>query len=118
MKATRIPPDVDPEGRPSLSVTDERVEAWLGFEPRFTFPWSALEIVAIRFEPVLSEAWWELNGGGHDFTAPVEMVVNADALSKRLFALPGFDRATYGAARRAEAAGEEGEFICWRKPKA
>ncbi len=119
MSTTRdFPPDIDPEGRPSLSVDDERVEAWLGFEPAFSFPWLALEEVVVRIEPCLSEAWWDLKGGGYTFSAPVEIVYNADALNQRLFALPGFDRAAYDAARRAEAAGEEREFLCWRKPKA
>ena len=111
-----FPPDIDPEGRPSVSVTAEHVQAWLGFEPRFTFPWSALEEVSVRIEPCLSEAWWELRGGEHHFSAPVEIVFNSRALNERLFALPGFDRAAYDAARRAEETGEEKEFICWRKP--
>ena len=81
-------------------------------------PWTALEQVAIRIEPTLSEAWWELSGGEYQFSAPVEVVYNSRALNERLFALPGFDRAAYDAARYAEAAGEEKEFICWRKPQA
>jgi hypothetical protein len=112
-----FPPDINPEGRPSVSVTDEHVEAWLGFEPRFTFPWPALEEVTVRIEPTLGEAWWELRGGQHSFSAPLEIVYNAESLNQRLFALPGFDRAAYDAARLAETTGEEREFLCWRKPK-
>ena len=100
-----------PVGNPRLRPTNRH-----RFEPRFTFPWSALEEVAIRVELCLPEAWWDLRGAGREFSGPVEMVYNAAALNERLFALPGFDRAAY-AGRRAEQTGEEREFICWRKPK-
>ena len=50
--------------------------------------------------------------------APVEIVMGAEDLNARLSSLPGFDEGTLQRARRAEAEGVPGEWVCWQKASA
>jgi hypothetical protein len=97
----------------------EGVTAWLSGEAHSRILWSQITSVEVGIvtAPNLgyAEAFWRLAGEGVEFVAPVELIVNADHLNERLFTLPGFDMEAYRRAREAEARGESGEFICWRK---
>jgi hypothetical protein len=117
-------PPLPPEayGPPAVVLDSEGVTAWLGGEPRFRIKWSQIELVTVGVMAAsdlgYSEAFWTLAGDGAELVAPVEVVVNAEQLNQRLFALPGFDMAVYRRALEAEAEGRAGEFICWRKGNA
>ena len=114
---TELPPEA--YGPPALVLDAEGVTAWLSGQAHARILWSQIEAVEIGIvlapDVGYSEAFWRLAGGGVEFFAPIELIVNADQLGARLFALPGFDTEAYHRGREAEAAGEAGEFVCWRK---
>lgn len=62
-----------------------------------------------------SECFWVLSGGGERLVAPVELVMGAEELNARISSLPGFDEGALQRARRAEAEGVPGEWVCWQK---
>ena len=89
--------------------------------PHTELSWSQLERVAVVnvvADNDYSECFWVLSGGGKRVVAPVEIVMGAEALNARLASLPGFDKATLQRARRAEADGVPGEWVCWQKASA
>jgi len=100
-------------------VDDEGVSVWLGGAIHERIRWADVDRVSIDIvtapQAGYSEAFWFLDGSGVRLGAPVELVMNAEFLNRRLFALPGFDQAAYEAARRAEAAFETGDFVCWER---
>lgn len=109
-------------GPPAVVLDAEGVTAWLSGEAHSRILWSqitSVEVVILTATNLdYAEAFWRLAGEGVEFIAPVEVIVNADQLNDRLFTLPGFDMEAYRRAREAEARGESGEFICWRKGNA
>jgi hypothetical protein len=115
-----LPPEA--YGPPAIVLDAEGVTEWLGGRAHSRILWSQLESVeigvALAPDVGYSEAFWRLAGGGVEFIAPVELIVNADQLRTKLFALPGFDMGAYRRGREAEAVGQPGEFICWRKGNA
>ena len=117
---TELPPEA--YGPPILVLEAEGVTEWLNGQVHSRILWSQIESVEIGVAVApgvsYSEAFWRLVGEGVEFFAPVELIVNADQLSARLFALPGFDTGAYRRGREAEAAGESGEFVCWGKGNA
>jgi len=100
----------------------EGVTTWLACEAHSRILWSQITSVEAGIVTAANlgyaETFWRLAGEGVEFIAPVEVIVNADQLNERLFTLPGFDVEAYRRAREAEARGESGEFICWRKGNA
>ena len=83
--------------------------------------WSQLERVAVVnvvADNGYSECFWVLSGGGNRVVAPVEIVMGAEDLNARLSRLPGFDAAELEHARRAEAEGVPGEWVCWQRVSA
>ncbi len=104
-----VQPPPEAFGPPAIVLDSAGVTAWLEGEPRFRVSWSQVESVSIEVmvnsDLNYSEAFWRLAGDGAEFAAPVEVIVNAEQLNQRLFALPGFDMVEYGRAREAEAQG-------------
>ncbi len=111
-----LPPEAF--GPPAVVLDDAGVTAWLTGKPAFHIRWKQVEKVSITvtvYDTDWAEAFWSLTGAGQKLGAPVDMVVNADQLKDRLFALPGFDMTAYEQARQAESDSEEGEFVCWSR---
>jgi hypothetical protein len=100
----------------------EGVTLWLGGKADCRILWSQISLVEIGIvtAPDLeyAEAFWRLASEDAEFTAPVEVIVNANQLSDKLFSLPGFDKEMYRQAREAEAQGQLAEFVCWHKGNA
>jgi hypothetical protein len=89
--------------------------------PHTELSWSQLERVAVVnvvADNGYSECFWVLSGGGKRVVAPVEIVMGAEDLNARLSSLPGFDEGALQRARRAEAEGAPGEWVCWQKASA
>jgi len=86
--------------------------------PHTEMSWSQLEraaVVNVVADNGYSECFWVLSGGGTRVVAPVEIVMGAEDLNARLSSLPGFDEAELQRARRAEAEGVAGEWVCWQR---
>src|SRR5688572_11280420 len=85
----------DANSPPTIVVDGERVTAWLGGQAEYTMLWSQIEQVSavVIVEPELdySEAFWELEGEGAYFGAPIDLAANASILTERLLAMKGFD---------------------------
>jgi len=116
-EAKQRPPG--PDSPPAVLVDDDGVSVWFGGAIHEQIRWSQVERVSVGVVAApgaeYSEAFWFLEGDGVSLGAPVDLVMNAEFLNRRLFALPGFDQAAYEAARRAEAAYEPGDFVCWER---
>jgi hypothetical protein len=112
----------DPSGPPALAVDAEAVTVWFEGVVKYQIRWDQIEQVSLSVvvapEADYSEAFWSLTGDGVHFGAPVEVIMNAEDLNQRLFALPGFDMGAYRRAREAESNGQPGDFICWRRASA
>ena len=113
-----LPPEAF--GPPTVVLDDDGVTAWLTGKPAFHIRWEQVERVSIIvtvYDSDWAEAFWSLTGAGQEFGAPVDMVVNADQLKNRLFALPGFDMAAYERARKSESDALECEVVCWNRDR-
>ena len=115
-----LPPEA--YGPPALVLDAEGVTEWLSGQAHSRILWSQIEAVEVGVVLApgtgYSEAFWRLAGDGIEFFVPVELMVNADQLRAKLFALTGFDVEAYQKGREAEAAGQPGEFVCWRRGNA
>jgi hypothetical protein len=106
----QTPPEAS--GPPAVVLDSEGVTAWLEGEPRCRILWSQVESVAIEVitDPDLdySEAFWMLAGGGAEFSAPIEVVVNAEQLNQEVVRAAGFRNGCVPACARGRGAGSTG----------
>jgi hypothetical protein len=108
------------------AVVADRAGAEVRFSDRepWRIEWAALAEVGVNVvvspEGDYSEGFWALKGPtpADGFEVPVELVAGSDAFNAQLFDLPGFDPTAYVRARKAEARGEPGYFVCWRRASA
>jgi hypothetical protein len=100
---------------------DHGIGSEAGGPVSYVMRWSDVErievVTALDATETAAMAYWVVTGAPNSppFIAPVDTVAGGHLLRARICSLDGFDDSAFQAAREAEARGENGTFVVWRR---